>query len=52
MSTFVGLRGLWLLFYYLGKRENDSTLLAGREYDFTIRDVRNVRRRVRNGTAT
>ena len=27
-------RGLWLRFYYLGKRENDFTILAGREYDF------------------
>ena len=25
---------LWLRFYYLGKRENDFTILAGREYDF------------------
>ena len=49
---FAGLRGLWLLFYYLAKRENDSTILAGREYDFTIRDVRNVRVWLRNGTVT
>ena len=37
MSTFQDLRGLWLLFYYLGKRENDSTILAGRENDSTMR---------------
>lgn len=28
-------RGLWILFYYLGKRENDFTILAGREYETT-----------------
>ena len=30
------LGGLWLLFYYLAKRENDFTILAGRGNDVTI----------------
>ena len=49
---FAGLSGLWLLFHFSAKRENDSTILAGREYDFTVGNVRNVRGHVRNGTAT
>ena len=27
--------GVWLWVYYLGKRENDFTILAGREYETT-----------------
>ena len=30
------LGGLWLRFCYLGKREYDFTILAGRGHDFTI----------------
>ena len=30
------LGGLWLLFYYLDKRENDFTIMAGRGNDFTV----------------